>query len=77
MILHQRFIELGEGYGDIFELCELMRTNRDRLHRYIHPLLSHSHQAMHYRLLRPLNPQITATSCRFTSAEKELSSKET
>lgn len=35
MILHQRFIELGEGYGDIFELCELIRTNRDRLHSTI------------------------------------------
>lgn len=33
MILHQRFIELGEGYGDVFELCELLRTNRERLHR--------------------------------------------
>ncbi|MCG7334167.1 methylthioribose kinase [Sporosarcina sp. ACRSM] len=32
MILHQRFIELGEGYGDVYELCELIRTNRDRLH---------------------------------------------
>ncbi|WP_052455814.1 DUF7147 family protein [Bhargavaea cecembensis] len=29
----QRFIELGEGYGDVFELCELIRTNRARLHR--------------------------------------------
>lgn len=27
----QRFIELGEGYGDIFEICELARTNADRL----------------------------------------------
>ncbi|MFS0574369.1 methylthioribose kinase [Sporosarcina sp. 179-K 3D1 HS] len=32
MILHQRFIELGEGYGDIYELCELIRTNSHRLH---------------------------------------------
>ncbi|MCM3087317.1 DUF7147 family protein [Bhargavaea ginsengi] len=29
----QRFIELGEGLGDIFELCELIRTNTGRLHR--------------------------------------------
>lgn len=29
----QRFIELGEGYGDLFELCELMETNRSRIHR--------------------------------------------
>ncbi|TQR17839.1 methylthioribose kinase [Psychrobacillus vulpis] len=29
----QRFIELGEGYGDIFELCELARLNQNRIHR--------------------------------------------
>lgn len=29
----QRFIELGEGLGDVFELCELIRTNSGRLHR--------------------------------------------
>ena len=28
----QRFIELGEGYGDIYELCELARVNKERLH---------------------------------------------
>lgn len=28
----QRFIELGQGYGDLFELCELMKTNHDRIH---------------------------------------------
>ena len=33
MILHQRFIELGEGYGDVYELCELIRTNQNRLHK--------------------------------------------
>lgn len=30
--LIQRFIELGEGYGDIFELCELTRVNKNRIH---------------------------------------------
>lgn len=30
--LIQRFIELGEGYGDVFELCELARLNRNRIH---------------------------------------------
>lgn len=30
-MLQQRFIELGEGYGDIYELCELMTTNSTRL----------------------------------------------
>lgn len=29
----QRFIELGEGYGDIYELCELTRLNKDRIYR--------------------------------------------
>ncbi len=33
MILNQRFIELGEGYGDVYELCELIKTNSERLHR--------------------------------------------
>lgn len=33
MILHQRFIELGEGYGDVYELCELIKTNSGRLHK--------------------------------------------
>jgi hypothetical protein len=27
----QRFIELGEGYSDLYELLELMETNRDRI----------------------------------------------
>lgn len=28
----QRFIELGEGYSDIYELCELIQTNVHRYH---------------------------------------------
>lgn len=28
----QQFIELGEGYGDVYELCELMKTNKHRIH---------------------------------------------
>lgn len=28
----QKFIELGQGYGDIFELCELMKSNKHRIH---------------------------------------------
>lgn len=31
----QRFIELGEGYSDIYELVELARTNSNRLHRLL------------------------------------------
>ncbi|CAM3087666.1 methylthioribose kinase [Filibacter tadaridae] len=34
-MLHQRFIELGEGYGDVYELIELINTNKDRLLRTI------------------------------------------
>ena len=32
-MLQQYFIELGEGYGDVYELMELMETNKHRLHR--------------------------------------------
>ncbi len=28
----QQFIELGQGYGDVYELCELIKTNKDRFH---------------------------------------------
>ncbi|WP_368503970.1 methylthioribose kinase [Alkalihalophilus sp. As8PL] len=31
----QRFIELGEGYSDIYELTELIRVNKHRVHRLI------------------------------------------
>ncbi len=31
----QRFIELGEGYSDIYELIEIAETNADRLTRFI------------------------------------------
>ncbi|MFA1641482.1 methylthioribose kinase [Chryseomicrobium imtechense] len=34
----QRFIELGEGYGDVFELCELAKTNK---HRILHAFILH------------------------------------
>jgi hypothetical protein len=29
----QQFIELGEGYGDVYELLEIVRTNQDRFHQ--------------------------------------------
>jgi hypothetical protein len=28
----QKFIELGEGYGDVYELCDLIEKNKDRFH---------------------------------------------
>ena len=31
----QQFIELGQGYGDIYELCELVKTNENRFHNAI------------------------------------------
>lgn len=35
----QRFIELGEGYGDIYELRELMMANRSR---FMHGFVFHT-----------------------------------
>lgn len=29
----QQFIELGRGYGDVYELCELLKTNEHRYHQ--------------------------------------------
>lgn len=29
----QQFVELGQGYGDIYELCEIMKTNKTRFHQ--------------------------------------------
>lgn len=31
----QRFIELGEGYSDLYELIELANTNAERLTRFV------------------------------------------
>lgn len=31
-LMIQRFIELGEGYSDIYEWMELLETNEDRFH---------------------------------------------
>ncbi|SDJ74654.1 DUF7147 family protein [Sediminibacillus albus] len=31
----QRFIELGEGYSDVYELCELARQMPDRVAHYL------------------------------------------
>lgn len=29
----QQFIELGEGYGDVYELLEIIKTNQGRFHQ--------------------------------------------
>jgi hypothetical protein len=31
----QRFIELGEGYSDIYEVIEIAKTNQHRIHRLL------------------------------------------
>lgn len=31
-IMIQKFVEIGEGYGDVYELCELIKTNKHRFH---------------------------------------------
>lgn len=28
----ERFIELGQGYGDLYEMLEIMKTNQERIH---------------------------------------------
>lgn len=33
--LIQRFVELGEGFSDLYELLQITRTNKERLHRII------------------------------------------
>ena len=32
VLMIQKFIELGEGYGDIYELCHLLEKNKERFH---------------------------------------------
>ena len=29
----QQFIELGEGYGDVYELLEIIKTNQELFHQ--------------------------------------------
>ncbi|GLC87574.1 DUF7147 family protein [Lysinibacillus piscis] len=31
--MSQQFIELGEGYGDVYELLEIIKTNQQRFHQ--------------------------------------------
>ncbi len=42
-MLPQRFIELGEGYGDVYELCELVTSNSNRFHQTF--IFSSQHQS--------------------------------
>ncbi|ARF18359.1 DUF7147 family protein [Sporosarcina ureae] len=46
-MIQQRFIELGEGYSDIYELLELMSTNAHRIYRtYILSSNYHSNEQL-------------------------------
>ena len=53
--LIQRFIELGEGYGDTFELCELARVNRERIYRAF-IFTSTQHEKEHISIAIALKP---------------------
>ncbi|WP_391120758.1 methylthioribose kinase [Psychrobacillus sp. L3] len=55
----QRFIELGEGYGDIFELCELARVNNHRILRAF-IFSSKKQEKEYYSIAIALNPINTA-----------------
>lgn len=35
----QQFIELGQGYSDVYEICELISTNK---HRFHHAFIFHA-----------------------------------
>lgn len=53
----QRFIELGEGYGDLFELCELARLNKNRMYRAL-IFTSHKNEKSYCSVaiaLKPIN----------------------
>ncbi len=46
-MIQQRFIELGEGYSDIYELLELMSTNSHRIYKsYIFSSQHNSHEQL-------------------------------
>ncbi|PIC68866.1 methylthioribose kinase [Sporosarcina sp. P21c] len=46
-MIQQRFIELGEGYSDIYELLEIMSTNSHRIHKsYIFSSKHHSNEQL-------------------------------
>ncbi|ARK25670.1 methylthioribose kinase [Sporosarcina sp. P37] len=46
-MIQQRFIELGEGYSDIYELLELMSTNSRRIYKsYIFSSAHGSHEQL-------------------------------
>jgi hypothetical protein len=54
----QRFIELGEGYSDIYELIELAKVNQHRLHHMmaLHTEINERKMTSLVIVLRPTNP---------------------
>ncbi len=54
----QRFIELGEGYSDIYELMELARSNKDRLQHLImlHTVKNERNVSSFVAVMKPTNP---------------------
>lgn len=54
----QRFIELGEGYSDIFELIELAKANKHRLSHMmaLHTTIQNKEVTSLTVILRPTNP---------------------
>lgn len=54
----QRFIELGEGYSDIYELIELMKANKHRLQHVMafHTTLTDKHVSSLALVMQPTHP---------------------
>lgn len=54
----QRFIELGEGYSDLYELLEISRTNRHRLAHLLalHTQTERKSSSSLVAILEPTNP---------------------
>ncbi|WP_078554890.1 DUF7147 family protein [Bacillus alkalicellulosilyticus] len=54
----QRFIELGEGYSDLYELIAIAQTNRDRVYRFIRidTVVQHQQMTSFIVVLTPATP---------------------
>lgn len=58
MKMQQRFIELGNGYTDLFELIELAKANRHRLHGMLalHTIVADQAVTSPVLILKPTDP---------------------
>ncbi|MBY0120820.1 methylthioribose kinase [Bacillus sp. S/N-304-OC-R1] len=54
----QRFIELGEGYSDIYELIEIAKANKERLVHLMafHTIIDNRNMTSLAVILKPTNP---------------------